>query len=202
MLCRFRFQFACRRNIRHERNVNKNRVISAFFVAHLPNRFQKRQTFDVADCAADFDDQNVRLFRFGHGANRHFYLVRNVRNDLNRLAEIIAAPFFFNDAQINSTARPIVRLRHLRVCKSLVMSQIQIGFRAVVRNVTFAVLKRRHRSRINIDIRIELHHLHFRAACFEQTANRTSRQTFAQTRNHTACYENIFCHFICPQLFV
>ena len=52
---------------------------------------------DIADGAADLDDEHVRFVRVSDGANRHFYLVGDVRDHLDGLAEIIPAAFFLND---------------------------------------------------------------------------------------------------------
>ena len=194
VLRRFGFQFARGGDVRHQRDVNEERVAGAFFVAHLANRFQKRQRFDVADRAADLDDDDVRLVFLGDRADRVFDLVGDVRNDLDRLAEIVAAAFLFDHRKINAAGRPIVRLRKLRVSEAFVVAQIEIGFRAVVSDEDFAVLKRRHRARIDVDVRIELDQRDVQPARLEQAADRRRRQAFSQTRNHAAGYENIFSH--------
>ena len=65
--------------------------------------------------------------------------------------------------------------------KALVVSKIQIGFRAIVGDENFTMLEGRHRARIDIDIRVELNQRDPQPACFEQRSNRRGRQTFAQT---------------------
>ena len=42
-------------------HVNVEDVVAAHVFAHLADRFQERQAFDVADRAADFDDHHVGL---------------------------------------------------------------------------------------------------------------------------------------------
>ena len=54
--------------------------------------------------------------------------------------------------------------------KTLVMAEIQIGFGPVMRDEHFAVLKRAHGARVDIDVRIELDHRDFEAAGFEYGA--------------------------------
>jgi hypothetical protein len=46
-------QFAGRRDIRHQGQVDIEHPLAAKFVAELANRFEKRQALDVADGAAD-----------------------------------------------------------------------------------------------------------------------------------------------------
>ena len=129
-------------------------VFAPNLVAHLTNGFQKRQRFDVADRAADFDDHHVRAV--GDGADRVFDFVGDVRNDLNRLAEIIAAPLFVDDRKIDAPGRPVVRLRQLRVRVAFVVAEIEVGLCTVVCDKDFAVLKRRHGAGIDVDVGIKL----------------------------------------------
>ena len=117
-----------------------------------------------------------------------------MRNDLDRLAEIIAAAFFFDDRKINAAGSPIIRLRKLRVCEALIMAEVEVGLGAVVGHKDLTVLKRRHRTRIDVDVRVELHHLDLHPARLEQTADARRRKAFAKTRNNTAGYENVFGH--------
>ena len=77
--------------------MNKYRVVTAFFITHLANRFHKRQRLDIADRAADLDEQDVRLVHLGNCPHGDLYLVSDVRNDLYRLAEIIATTLFFDN---------------------------------------------------------------------------------------------------------
>ena len=102
--------------------MNKDRVSLAFLIADLPDRFQKRQRFDIADGSADLNDQNIGFVFFGNRPDRCLYFVGNVRDDLDGLAEIIAASFFFDDGEINAAACPIVCLRKLGVREPFIMA--------------------------------------------------------------------------------
>ena len=117
-----------------------------------------------------------------------------MRNDLNRLAEIIAAALFVDHREIYSARGPIVSLGQMRVREALVMAKIEIGLRPIVGNEDLAMLKRRHSSRIDVDIRIQFHQRHSQTAGFQQAADRRRRQAFAQARHHATRYKNIFRH--------
>ena len=52
-------QFAGSGDEGHQRDVNEESVLRAKFEAHLANGFEEGQRFDVADGAADFDDDDV-----------------------------------------------------------------------------------------------------------------------------------------------
>jgi hypothetical protein len=59
------------------------------------------------------------------------------------------------------------------------MSEIKIGLGAVVQHVNFTVLERIHRSRIDIEIGIELLQNDPQAARFQQCPEGSSGQAFA-----------------------
>src|SRR5712664_2328345 len=88
----------------------------------------------------------------------------------------------------------------MRMSETFVMAQVEIGFRAIVGDEDFAMLKRRHRTGVYVDVGVELDQCDAQAACFQQAADRRSRQTFPQTGNYTAGDENVFRHRCLPQL--
>ena len=98
-----------------------------------------------------------------------------MRNHLHRLAQVIAPPLFGDNLLVEAPCSPIVIARKFGVREAFVMSEIEIGFGAVVGDKNFAMLKRRHRPRIDVQIRIELHQVDFEAAALKQTADRSGR---------------------------
>ena len=179
LLRRFRFQFAGRPNVRHERDVHVHDVLRADFENELPDRFQKRQPFDVAGRAADFRDDDVGFAFRRDFADAVLDFVGHVRNHLHGFAEVIAAPFLQDHAFVNLAAGEIVVARKNAIGEALVVAEIEIGLRAVVQHVDFAVLERVHRSRIDVQIRIELLEDDAQAAQLEKRAERSRRQAFA-----------------------
>src|SRR6478672_6006455 len=121
--------------------MDEHRVVPPLFVSHLAYRFHKWQRFDIANSAADLDDDHVRLMLLSDRSHGHLYLVRNVGDDLNGLAEVVASPFFLDDRKVDPTARPVIRLRQLGMCESLVVAQIKVCLRSVVSNEHLPVLK-------------------------------------------------------------
>ena len=59
MLRRLGLQLAGRTDVRHQRQVDVDRVVAADVLAELPDGFEKRQALDVADRAADLDEDDV-----------------------------------------------------------------------------------------------------------------------------------------------
>ena len=70
------------------------------FLPELPDRFEERQRFDVADGAADLGDHHVHAL----GAARRMArldLVGDVRNHLHRRAEVFAAALLADDGLVD-----------------------------------------------------------------------------------------------------
>src|SRR5439155_7852261 len=108
----------------------------------------ERQRLDVAHGAADFHDSDVDVL--GYAMNGGFDFVGDVRNHLNGFAQIIPAPLLLNNRFVNAAGRQIVFSAELGVGIALVMTEVQVRFRAVVGDIDLAVLVRAHRSRIDI----------------------------------------------------
>ena len=60
------------------------------------------------------------------------------------------------------------------------MSQVQVGFGAVVGHKDLAMLERRHGSRIDVEIRVKLHQVDLQAATLQQAADGSRCQSLAQ----------------------
>ena len=149
----------------------------------------KRQRLDVAHRAANFHNRYVHILR--HFLHRRLDFVGDVRNHLHRLAQIIAAALFGDDLFVEPARGPVVVARKFGVGKALVVAEVEIGFRAVVGHKNFAMLKRRHRARIDVQIRIKLHQVDFQPAAFQQAADRSRRQSLAQRRHNSARYKDV-----------
>ena len=185
MLRRLGFGLARRADKRQQRHVHKAQIRPRQFEPHLPRRLQKRQRFNVAHGAADFDDDDLVVGR-KRAADETFNLVRDMRNHLHRAAHIIALPLFADHRFVNLPGREVVFARHLARDKPLVMPQIQIGFRAVGGHEDLAVLIRIHRPRIDIDIRVEFEEIDFDPARLQRRAQRSRRDSLAERRDDSA----------------
>ncbi len=106
--------------------------------------------------------------------------VGDVGNDLHGLAEVIAAPLFAEDGFVNAAGGPVIVAAELGVCESLVMAEVQVGFRAVLGDEDFAVLKRAHGARVNVQVRIAFLQGDFKTATFEETADRGGSYAFSE----------------------
>ena len=150
--------------------------------AHLSNRFEEGEAFDVANRAADLGDHYfgcVRRLRLGGGVDARLDLVRDMRDDLHRATEVIAVPLLLENRRVNLAGRDIRGARERFVNESFVVPQIEVRLRAVVRDEDLTVLVRGHRARVHIEVRIELDDRDGNPPAFQQPTNRSDGNSFA-----------------------
>ena len=76
--------------IGHQRQVDIDGVIARQVVAELADRLEERQALDIADCAADLAQHEVETLVAVE--DERLDRVGDVRDDLHRGAEVVAAP--------------------------------------------------------------------------------------------------------------
>ena len=83
-------------------------------------------------------------------------LVGDVRNDLDGVAEVFAAPFLAQHVPVDLACGEVVPPAHGRADKSFVVAEIEIGLRTVVGDEHLPVLKRVHGPGVDVDVGIQL----------------------------------------------
>jgi len=79
-----------------------------------------------------------------------------VGDDLDRGAEVVAAPLLRDDGVVDLAGGDVRGARDIAVDEALVVAEVQIGLGAVLCDEDFAVLVGRHRPRIDVEIRVHL----------------------------------------------
>ena len=192
MLCRLGLQLAGSRNVGHQRQVHIDGVAARQVVSELADRFHERHRLDVADGAADLAKHEV--IAFVALDDEILDLVRDVRNDLNRRAEIVAAPLLGDDVLVDAAGRDVVVPVGGTTGEPLVVAEIEIGLRAVIGHEHLAVLVRRHGAGIDVEIGVELLQAHAVAARLQKRAKRCGSNAFSERGNHATSDEYIPCH--------
>ena len=123
--------------------------------ADLADGFEERQRFDVADGAADLDQADVES---AAPVDAALDLVGDVRDHLHGAAEVVAAALLADHALVDLAGGDELLRGQAGADEALVVAEVQVGFGAVVGDVHLAVLERAHRARIDVDVRVELHH--------------------------------------------
>ena len=175
-------------------------VIFSYLFTHLTNRFQKWQALDIADCAADFGNHHIGIVFAADIINPFLDLIGDVRDDLHGTAEIVAFAFFVDDRPVNLACGHIGTLGQVDIDKPLVVTEIEVGFAAVIRYKNLAVLIRTHRAWVDINVGIEFLNRDLHAPAFQQAPQGSCRYPLAQRRNHPASDKNVFWHMRPPPL--
>jgi hypothetical protein len=117
-----------------------------------------------------------------------------VRDHLHGLAEIVAAPLLLEHALVDLAGGEVVGALHPRGDEALVVPEVEVGLGAVVGDEHLAVLERRHRARIDVEVRIELDEGDFEAPRFEDRGEGRRSDALAQRGHHTAGDEDELGH--------
>ena len=178
MLCRLRLEFACRMEVRDIGKVDVNHVAS-----HLPSQlsdgFHKGGTLDVTYRAANLRDDKVEMFVLSILLDASLYLVRNVRNNLNRLAKIVAMAFLVDDCLIDAARRYRVVTGCLDVRKALIMTKVKVRLHTVCRHVALSVFVRIECAWVDVNVGVELLNGDLVATSLQQLADTRGNDAFA-----------------------
>ncbi|SPW25903.1 Uncharacterised protein [Edwardsiella tarda] len=159
----------------------------------LADGFQERQRFDITDGTADFDQNHVVAFAPFQDAL--FDGVSDMRDHLHGGAQIVAAALFAQHIGVDTPGGEVIAAGHLGANETLVVTQVQIGFRAVFGDENFPVLDRAHGTRIDVDVRVELHHGYIEATGFKNGRQGGCGNAFTQRGYDPAGHKNIIrCH--------
>ena len=141
-------------------------VVAADDVADLARRLEERQRLDVADGAADLGDDDVRGVRppVASGPHPRHDLVGDVRDDLDRVAEVLAAALLGDDVVVDLAGGDVGAADEVDVEEALVVPDVEVGLGPVVGHEHLAVLERVHRPGVDVDVGVELLHRDAQAA--------------------------------------
>ena len=74
-------------------------------------------------------------------------LVGDVRHDLDRAAQEVAAPLAADHGGVDAAGRDVAGTRQVHVDEALVVAEVEVGLGAIVGDEHLAVLVRAHRAR-------------------------------------------------------
>ena len=178
VLGRFGLELSRRGDKGHQGHMDEHGLPAAEVVAQLPDGFQERQAFDVADRAADFTEDEILAVEVG--LDEFLDGVGDVRDHLDGGAEIFAAALPGDDLGIDAARGDVVGLLGVHIGESLIVSEIEIGLRPVIGDVDLAVLVGAHGSRIDVDIGVELSQADLVAARLQERAQGRRSQSFTK----------------------
>ena len=164
-------------------------VLAADVVAHLTGRLQERLRLDIADGAADFGDHHVGPVpvgvRLGHRQDATLDLVGDVRDDLDGVAQVLAAALLGDHRRIHLSRSDIRRTGQVAIEEPLVVPHVEVRLGSVLGDEHLAVLERVHGAGVDVEVRVEFLHRHVQAPRGEQLPE-TGRGQALPERGHDA----------------
>jgi len=161
--------------------MDKENILASEFVSKLACRLNEREALDVADGTAEFGDDDVGCGIFGRlEPHPSFDFVGDVRNDLNRIPEVLPTSIPLDHARVNLARGDIRGLRKADVQKALVVADVEVGLGTVVGHKDLAVLERIHRSRVDVKVGVELLHHDAQTTTGQKIPERRSGETFTE----------------------
>ena len=198
VLAGLRLQLAAVAEVRDVGEVADHRVLRTHVEHELPDGLQEVQALDVADRAAQLADQDVGVA--GAAADRLLDLVGDVRDHLDRLAQVVAAALLGDDRGVDLARRVVAVLGEDRVGEALVVPEVEVGLGPVLGHVDLAVLEGRHGPRVDVDVGVQLLVLDLEAVPLQQHADARAGEPLAQARDHAAGHEDVLRHaFVLPE---
>ena len=168
-------------------------VLATLVLAHLADRLEERQGFDVADRAADLGEDDVGLGLLGKAVHAVFDLVGDVRDDLHGAAQEVAAALAADERLVDRAGGDVTVARQRLVDEALVVTQVQVGLGAVVGHEDLAVLERAHGSGVDVEIGVELLDGHLQAAGLQEPAERSRGDALAKRGYDAPGNEDVLC---------
>ncbi len=179
VLGRFCFQFFGRAQVRDQGEVYYHAIFFGQFPLQLANSFNKGQAFDIAHGTADFGDDNVVaiLTEQQHAA---LDFVGDMRYHLHGFTEISAFALFVYNGLVYAPSGNVVGLRSENAEEALIVAEVEVGFGAIFRYITFAVLIGIERAGIHIDIGVEFLDRDFEAPRLQEFSQRSCNNAFTE----------------------
>ena len=174
--------------------MDEQAVARPLLKADLPRGLKEGLALDIAGRTADLGDDDVRTGVLADLVDEVLYLAGDVGDDLNGLAEVLAAALTVEDIPVDLAGGEVRVAVEILVDEALIVPEVEIGLSAVLGDIDLAVLVGAHRAGVDVYIRVELLRCNLEAACLEQTAERGRGDTLAKTGHNAAGNENILSH--------
>ena len=115
-----------------------------------------------------------------HRHHRVLDLVGDVRDDLDGVAEIVPAPFLGDHRRVDLAGGDVGLAGEVDVEEALVVTDVEVGLRAVLGDEHLAVLERVHGAGVDVEVWVQLLHGHAEPTGNEQVAEAGSREPLAE----------------------
>ena len=111
---------------------------------------------------------------------------------LHRSTEVFPVAFARKDFFVELAGGERRKAVEVGIEKTFVVAEVEVGFRAVFGNEHFAVLERAHRSRVDVEVSVELLAEHAVPHALEKGANGSRDDAFSDSGEDSARNEDDF----------
>ena len=181
-------------DIGNQAHVDEADVLGASIFAILADGLHKGLRLDVADGSTQLGDDHVGARLFLDAAELILDGVCDMGNHLDGAAQKIAAALARDQALVDSASGEVGIAGKVLVDKALIVTKVEVGLIAVLRNKDLAMLERTHGARVDVEIRVGFLHRHLISARLKKTAQRSRRDALAKRRNNATSYKNMLGH--------
>jgi hypothetical protein len=151
------------------------------------------QDFEVSNGSSDFSDNYISVIG-SNTTDPALDFVGDMRNYLNSLSQVITASLSGQNGLINRSCSCIRTTSEILVNETLVVAKVKVSLATIVCHKHFTVLKRVHRARVNVDVRVKFLHCDAQAAHLQQTTKRRSSETLTEGTCNATCHEYVLWH--------
>ena len=151
-----------------------------YLLAELADGLEEGKTLDIAHRAADLGDDHVDVRVTGDPCDALLDLIGDMGDHLHRTPEVVALALLADDVVVDGTRRHIGVAGEVLVDEALIVTQVEVGLRAVFGHEDLPVLERAHRPGIDIEIGIELLDDDFETTALQKATERGSGDAFSK----------------------
>src|SRR5690606_18336700 len=126
-----------------------------------------------------------------HAVDPLFDLVRDVGDDLDGVAEVVAPPLLLDDGEVHGAGGDVGVALQVLAGESLVVAEVEIGLAPVVGDEHLPVLEGVHRPRVDVDVGVEFLVDDPQAPGLEQPSEGGGGDALAEAGDDTAGDEHV-----------
>ena len=176
----------------HEGRVHEQDVLLPDLLPELADGFEEGHPFDVSDRPTNLDEDDVGVLLLPDLAEQGLDLIRDVRDDLHGLSEVVASTLFLNDRPVDLPRRDVVIPGQIHIEEPLVIPEVQVDLRPVVEDEHLPVLVRVHRTGVHVQVGIDLDRTDLQSLRLQEDANGRSADALPEARQNATRDDDIF----------
>ena len=176
-------------------HVDEGHVLGRQLPPHLPDRLEERHTLDIPDCSPDLHHADIchpvvdGLSR--STPDRGLDLVGDMGDDLDRGPEEVSLALPVDDRPVHLPRGDVVIRRELDVEEPLVVPEVKVHLTPVGKDIDLAVLGGVHGSRIDVQVRIDLHRRDRVAPALQDPPDGRGRDPLPEAAHHPPCHHDV-----------